>query len=150
MEKYFIIGNGNGKFITLIDRKGGKVTLKHSKISSEAYTIFVEENKEMLYRIAYGYLQDHIKSLDVLDEAIYLGYSHLYQLKEPNYLKTWLVRILMNECHKILRKIIILRYFGGYTIEETAELLGIPEGTVSTRCRKGLSFLRVEISDSEE
>jgi RNA polymerase sigma-70 factor (ECF subfamily) len=105
-------------------------------------------------------------------------------LREPKYLKTWLVRILINECLKIIRinkkelntdvfpessqsfqedsihlrlaienlpedlkKVITLRYFGGFTIAETAEILGIPDGTVSTRSRKALEMLRIEISD---
>jgi RNA polymerase sigma-70 factor (ECF subfamily) len=46
-----------------------------------------------------------------------------------------------------LRKIIVLRYFGGYTISETAEIIEIPEGTVATRARKALGILRVEISE---
>ena len=99
-------------------------------------------------------------------------------------LKTWVTKILINECLKIirngkreislavlpediqnseessihlkiainslpedLRKVIILRYFGGFTISETAEILGIPDGTVSTRSRKALEILRVEVSE---
>lgn len=101
-------------------------------------------------------------------------------------MKTWLVRILINECLKMIRstkrelllevlpedsgnseeesthlkmainsledhlkKVIILRYFGGFTIAETAEMLGLPDGTVSTRSRKALSILRVNLSDRE-
>lgn len=48
-----------------------------------------------------------------------------------------------------LRKVIVLRYFGGYTIADTAALLEIPEGTVATRTRKALRLLRVELSDQE-
>ncbi|MDI9495944.1 MAG: sigma-70 family RNA polymerase sigma factor [Bacillota bacterium] len=138
----------------------------------------------MLYRVAFGYLHDEIKSLDAVDEAIYQGYAHRHDLREPKYLKTWVTRILINECYKIirndkrvinmeilpeeafnsdeysmyikhavknlpddLRKIIVLRYYGGFTISETAEILGIPEGTVSTRSRKALEMLRLEVSE---
>lgn len=153
-------------------------------IDKEAYITFITENKEMLYRVAFGYLRDETKSLDAVDEAVYQGYVHRRDLREPKYLKTWVTRILINECLKIirngkrelnmevlpegsynseedtihlkhavnnlpedLRKIIILRYFGRYTISETAEILEIPEGTVSTRSRKALEILRVEMSD---
>lgn len=157
----------------------------NKKISKEMYISFITENKEMLYRVAFGYLHDETKSLDAVDEAIYLGYAHRHDLREPKYLKTWVTRILINECFKILRnskreinmdvlpeesvkgtdedsiylkyavnnlpedlrKIIILRYYGGFTISETAELLEIPEGTVSTRSRKALEILKVEISE---
>jgi len=153
-------------------------------IGKESYISFITENKEMMYRVAYGYLRDETKSLDAVDEAVYLGYAHRHDLKEPKFLKTWLIRILINECYKILRKdkrevtmdvlpdesdnnhedsmllkqavqnlpedlkkVIILRYFGDYTIAETAEILEVPEGTVSTRTRKALSILRVDVSE---
>lgn len=156
---------------------------KKEVIDKEAYISFITENKEMLYRVAFGYLRDDIKALDAVDEAVYQGYVHRHDLREPKYLKTWVTRILINECYKIirngrrevnmeilpedsydsdedslhlkhainnlpedLRKIIVLRYFGGYTISETAEILEIPEGTVSTRSRKALEILKVEVS----
>ena len=50
-----------------------------------------------------------------------------------------------------LREVIILRYFTGLTQEETARALDIPRGTVSTRQKKALSLLRLELTnDSEE
>ncbi|MDF2676915.1 MAG: polymerase sigma factor, sigma-70 family [Bacillota bacterium] len=153
-------------------------------IDKKSYISLVTENKEMMYRVAFGYLRNETKALDAVDEAVYLGYVHSHELKEPKFLKTWLTRILINECYKILRKdkrevimellpeetyniaddslslklavqnlpedlrkIIVLRYFGGYTISETAEIIEIPEGTVATRTRKALGILRVEISE---
>lgn len=154
----------------------------NKKISKEAYVEFITQSKEMLYRIAFGYLRDEAKALDAVDEAIYLGYANMNSLREPNFLRTWVTRILINECCKTLRKnkreavmdilpevagkeddsiqlkllidslpedlrkIIVLRYFGGYTISETAEILDIPEGTVSTRSRRALEILKMEIS----
>ena len=46
-----------------------------------------------------------------------------------------------------LRAVIILRYFQGLTLAETAEALEIPTGTVSTRQRKALSLLKLELSE---
>ncbi|MGN0985981.1 MAG: sigma-70 family RNA polymerase sigma factor [Candidatus Enterenecus sp.] len=48
-----------------------------------------------------------------------------------------------------LRAVIALRYFSGYTLAETAEILGLPPGTVSTRQRKALDLLRLELSEEE-
>ena len=48
-----------------------------------------------------------------------------------------------------LRDVIILRYFTGLTLEETAEALSIPRGTVSTRQRKALSLLKLELTVEE-
>lgn len=48
-----------------------------------------------------------------------------------------------------LRSVVILRYFGGYTLQETALSLGIPHGTASTRQRRALSLLRLELGEEE-
>ena len=48
-----------------------------------------------------------------------------------------------------LRAVVALRYFAGYTLAETAEILGIAPGTVSTRQRRALSLLRLELSEEE-
>ena len=44
---------------------------------------------------------------------------------------------------------IVLRYFGGYTLAETAEILSIPAGTVSTRQRRALELLRLDLEEVE-
>ena len=43
-----------------------------------------------------------------------------------------------------LKEVVILRYFAGYTLIETAETLQIPQGTVATRQRKALKVLKLE------
>lgn len=48
-----------------------------------------------------------------------------------------------------LRAVIVLRYFSGYTLAETARALELPEGTVSTRQRRALELLRLELSEQE-
>ena len=45
---------------------------------------------------------------------------------------------------------IILRYFTGLTLAETARALDIPQGTAATRQRKALQLLRLELTDGEE
>jgi len=46
-----------------------------------------------------------------------------------------------------LREVVILRYFSGYTVAETAQSLDIPQGTVATRQRRALKLLRLELSE---
>ncbi|MBR2937505.1 MAG: sigma-70 family RNA polymerase sigma factor [Oscillospiraceae bacterium] len=48
---------------------------------------------------------------------------------------------------KELKEVIILRFFSGYTVAETAQALHIPLGTVSTRQRKALQLLRLELKE---
>lgn len=49
-----------------------------------------------------------------------------------------------------LKAVVILRYFTGLTLEETAQSLNIPRGTVATRQRKALSLLRLELEEEVE
>lgn len=49
-----------------------------------------------------------------------------------------------------LRAVISLRYFAGYTLAETADILKIPQGTVSTRQRKALALLRLDLTEEVE
>lgn len=48
---------------------------------------------------------------------------------------------------KELKEVIILRYFAGCTLIETAETLQIPQGTAATRQRKALKLLKLELSE---
>lgn len=48
---------------------------------------------------------------------------------------------------KELKDVVILRFFSGYNLSETADILQIPVGTVSTRQRKALQLLRLELEE---
>lgn len=48
-----------------------------------------------------------------------------------------------------LKDVVILRYFAGYTLAETADALQIPRGTAATRQRKALRLLRLELGEEE-
>ena len=44
-----------------------------------------------------------------------------------------------------LREVIILRYYADFTLTQTAKSLNIPQGTVVTRQRRALKYLRLEL-----
>lgn len=46
-----------------------------------------------------------------------------------------------------LKEVVILRYFAGYTLAETAEALKIPAGTAATRQRRALALLKLELDE---
>ena len=55
------------------------------------------------------------------------------------------IRKLPNE----LKEVVILRYFLGFTLQEVAESLCIPQGTVASRQRRALGLLKLELSGEE-
>ena len=46
-----------------------------------------------------------------------------------------------------LKQVLIPRYFAGYTLRETADILQLPLGTVATRQRRALTLLRLDLSE---
>jgi RNA polymerase sigma-70 factor (ECF subfamily) len=48
-----------------------------------------------------------------------------------------------------LKDVIILRYFSGMTLAETAQSLEMPKGTVATRQRRALELLKIGLSEEE-
>jgi len=72
-------------------------------LTKDSYLSFITSYKSIMFKIAYGYLSSEADALEAVDEAVYLGYAKLKQLKDPDALKSWVTRILINECHKILR-----------------------------------------------
>ena len=60
--------------------------------------------RQRLYRTAYLYLGREADALEAVDEAVYQALRSLGQLREAAYFETWLTRILLNECHRELRR----------------------------------------------
>lgn len=57
------------------------------------------------------------------------------------------LREALRQLPKELKDVVILRFFSGFTVAETAETLNIPMGTVSTRQRKALQLLKLELEE---
>ena len=63
-----------------------------------------EALRARLYRTAYLYLGSEADALEAVDEAVYQALRSLGQLRQEAYFETWLTRILLNECHRELRR----------------------------------------------
>ena len=73
-------------------------------MNREEFVLRTSAVKERLYRTAYLYLGNESDALEAVDEAVYQALRSLKQLKCPEYFESWLTRILVNECHKELRR----------------------------------------------
>ena len=76
----------------------------------ETFADRVQALRGRLYRTAYLYLGSEADALEAVDEAVYQALRALGKLREPDFFDTWLTRILINECHKELRR---RKRFGG-------------------------------------
>ena len=79
--------------------------------------------------------QKRLSPIDELPETAAEELDHL-PLKEA-----------IRHLNKELKDVVILRYFSGFTLAETAQMLKIPQGTAASRQRKALKLLRLELSE---
>ena len=61
-------------------------------------------SEDMLYRVAKTLLFNDDDCADAIQEAIVKAFSGLHALRQDAYAKTWLTRILINECYAIMRR----------------------------------------------
>ena len=73
-------------------------------MDKEDFAARTEAVRQRLYRTAYLYLGSEADALEAVDEAVYQALRALKKLREPEHFETWLTRILLNECHRELRR----------------------------------------------
>lgn len=71
---------------------------------AEAFIELMEQTKPALLRVAYGYFKTDADVADVISETILSAWEHMGELRKPAYFKTWLTRILINNCNRLRRQ----------------------------------------------
>lgn len=69
--------------------------------NKDSYAELIKSIKSSLYRVARARLDNEDDVYDAIYEAILKSYQNLKKLRKLEYFKTWLIRILINECNKI-------------------------------------------------
>lgn len=62
------------------------------------------ESEKTLFHVAFSILHDEQDCADAVQEAIVKAYAQRENLQNSAYFKTWLTRIVINECYNLLRK----------------------------------------------
>lgn len=70
----------------------------------KAFDEIITLTKKEMYLIAKARLKNDEDIADVIQETILLCYKNIKKLKNNSYFKTWIIKILINECNKIYRK----------------------------------------------
>ncbi len=69
--------------------------------------LFEQEYKKIeksLFLVAIGYLHNTEDAKDVVQEAVLSAYQNFSKLKQPEYFKTWMTRIVINKSKDFLKK----------------------------------------------
>ena len=56
------------------------------------------------YRLAYSYVKDREAALDVVQDAVVKALAGVDGLRDPDRVRTWFCRILVNECMNYFRR----------------------------------------------
>lgn len=84
----------------------------------KAYEKLTSKIALYLYNIAKPILKNDEDIADAIATTILKGYEKIKTLKQEAYFKTWITRILINECNNILRKNKKIVYIEDYSQQE--------------------------------
>lgn len=65
---------------------------------------YVIEHQQSLYRLAYSYVKNEQDALDIVQDAIIKAISSKETLKQPEFMKTWIYRIVANTALDYIRR----------------------------------------------
>lgn len=73
-------------------------------MTREQFITEVREAESMLYHVSKSVLKNDADCADAVQETLLHAYEKLHTLKNDGFFRTWITRILLNECYKICRK----------------------------------------------
>lgn len=71
---------------------------KHIIKNDEALAVYLKSISSDMLRVAYSYFPDDSTVDEVISETIYRVYKYRKKVKNSEFLKSWIIRILINEC----------------------------------------------------
>lgn len=142
-----------------------KLVKKAKKGDAEAFIALMEQNRQSMIRIAFAYLGNEEDVADAMQETILSAFEKLDTLRRAEYFRTWLIRILINQCIAMRRhgsrtvpmneaedsRLIFQMYYGEqFSIGEIAQLLHMKENTVKSKIHRGREHLRSQMGVGKE
>lgn len=81
-----------------------EIAKKAIQRDEHAFLQLMQMHKAALYRTAYAFLRNEHDAVEAMQEVTFRAYQKIHTVKEPNYIKTWLIRIMINYCQTQLKK----------------------------------------------
>ena len=73
-------------------------------MKNEEYSKAIVGMTDTLYRVAAAQLGQQAAQEDAVQECLRKAWEKRHRLRDERYLQTWVIRILLNECHTIQRR----------------------------------------------
>lgn len=65
---------------------------------------YITNNQETFYRLAYSYVRNKEAALDIVQNSIVKALEHQKQIRNPDAIRTWFYRVIVNESLTYIRK----------------------------------------------
>lgn len=72
--------------------------------NQDAILQLIANDEDIFYRMAFTYVKNEHDALDVMQDFTYKVLKKMHTVKNPDYAKTWLVRVLIHSCIDFIRK----------------------------------------------
>lgn len=92
------------ELISLFNYKKKSNVAKAKNGDKEAFIELINENRLNIYRVAKGILKNEYDIEDAIQNTVIKAFEKISTLKNDNFFRTWIIRILINECNDILKK----------------------------------------------
>jgi RNA polymerase sigma-70 factor (ECF subfamily) len=73
-------------------------------VTSDEFSGRIVALMQTLYRVSYSQLSQKSDRDDAVQECLLKAWNKRSQLKDERFMQTWVIRILINECHNIRKK----------------------------------------------
>ena len=64
----------------------------------------IMENMQSMYRVAFSILKNEEEMSDAISNTVVIVFEKIDTLRNEEFFKTWLIKILINECYKICKQ----------------------------------------------
>jgi RNA polymerase sigma-70 factor, ECF subfamily len=92
------------ELISILNYKKKSSVAKAKSGNKEDFLALINENRLSIYKVAKGILNNQYDIEDAIQNTVIKSYEKISTLKNDNLFRTWIIRILINECNEIIRK----------------------------------------------
>lgn len=72
--------------------------------NKDSFVQIINKVQEHVYKTIYSFIGNEENSIEVFDNVIFKSYTNLHKINHPEYFKTWVIRIAINESKNFLSK----------------------------------------------
>ena len=130
-----------------------RIGSRQKKTNEQLIEEILLEQYDQYYRLAYSYVKNEADAGDIVQNGAYKSLRSSHTLRQQEYAKTWVYRIMLNEIFAHLRKpqndsYEYLQEVRGYEAEsvedeEIAEILNENVNTVKSRLYRSMKKLKL-------